>query len=230
MFSPWVGKFPWRREWQPTPVFLPREPHGQRSLVGYSPWGHKRVGQHLVTENVHTHTHTHTHTQVDISSTWLKVKWSHLVVSDSLWPHGHNLLGSSVHGIFQARVLEWVAIFFSRGSSWPRDWTWVSCIAGRHFTIWATWEAPPWLNLTRYCQITVQFMLVPVVYKSSSCSILSSAMVLSNFFFSTHHWWSCLAIGWWHSGPWPQATNCQWGTLSEPIQPGVRGVMVIRIL
>ena len=230
MFSPWVGKFPWRREWQPTPVFLPREPHGQRSLVGYSPWGHKRVGQHLVTENVHTHTHTHTHTQVDISSTWLKVKWSHLVVSDSLWPHGHNLLGSSVHGIFQARVLEWVAIFFSRGSSWPRDRTWVSCIAGRHFTIWATWEAPPWLNLTRYCQITVQFMLVPVVYKSSSCSILSSAMVLSNFFFSTHHWWSCLAIGWWHSGPWPQATNCQWGTLSEPIQPGVRGVMVIRIL
>ena len=32
---------PWRREWQPTPVFLPREFHGQRSLVGYSPWGHK---------------------------------------------------------------------------------------------------------------------------------------------------------------------------------------------
>ena len=39
--------------------------------------------------------------------------------------------GSSVHGILQARTLEWVAISFSRGSSWPRDWTWVSCIAGR---------------------------------------------------------------------------------------------------
>ena len=37
----WVGKIPWRRKWQPTPVFLPGEPHGQRSLVGYSPWGHK---------------------------------------------------------------------------------------------------------------------------------------------------------------------------------------------
>ena len=36
-FSPWVGKIPWRREWQPTPVFLPGEAHGQRSLVGYSP-------------------------------------------------------------------------------------------------------------------------------------------------------------------------------------------------
>ena len=49
--------------------------------------------------------------------------------------------GSSVHGILQARILEWVAIPFSRGSSWPRDRTWVSRIAGRFFTIWATREA-----------------------------------------------------------------------------------------
>ena len=40
-FSPWVGKFPWRRKWQPIPVFLPGESHGQRNLVGYSPSGHK---------------------------------------------------------------------------------------------------------------------------------------------------------------------------------------------
>ena len=40
-FSPWVGKTPWRRKWQPTPVFLPGEFHGQRSLVGYSPWSRK---------------------------------------------------------------------------------------------------------------------------------------------------------------------------------------------
>ena len=38
MFDPWVGKIPWRREWLPTPVFLPGESHGQRSLVDYSPW------------------------------------------------------------------------------------------------------------------------------------------------------------------------------------------------
>ena len=47
---------------------------------------------------------------------------------------------SSIHGIFQARVLEWVAISFSRGSSWPRDRTLVSRIVGRCFTIWATRE------------------------------------------------------------------------------------------
>ena len=40
-FDPSVGKIPWRREWQPTPVFLPEKSHGQRNLVGYSPWGHK---------------------------------------------------------------------------------------------------------------------------------------------------------------------------------------------
>ena len=37
--NPWVGKIPWRRAWQPTPVFLPGESHGQRSLAGCSPWG-----------------------------------------------------------------------------------------------------------------------------------------------------------------------------------------------
>ena len=50
--------------------------------------------------------------------------------------------GSSVHGIFQAGVLEWIAISFSKGSSTPRDWTQVSCIAGRFFTIWTTREVP----------------------------------------------------------------------------------------
>ena len=50
--------------------------------------------------------------------------------------------GPSVHGILQARILEWVAIPFTRGSSPPRDWTWVSCIVGRFFTIWASRGAP----------------------------------------------------------------------------------------
>ena len=40
-FDPWVRKIPWRRKWQPAPVFLPGKSHGQRSLAGYSPWGHK---------------------------------------------------------------------------------------------------------------------------------------------------------------------------------------------
>ena len=49
--------------------------------------------------------------------------------------------GSSIHGILQARMLEWVAIPFSRGSSQSRDWTQVSCTAGRLFIVWATREA-----------------------------------------------------------------------------------------
>ena len=49
--------------------------------------------------------------------------------------------GSSVHGILQARILQWVAISFSRGSSWPRDQTLVSRIAGKFFTIWPISEA-----------------------------------------------------------------------------------------
>ena len=51
-----------------------------------------------------------------------------------------SLPGSSIHGIFQAIILEWIAISFSRGSSPPRDWTWVSRIVDRHFTVWATRE------------------------------------------------------------------------------------------
>ena len=54
-FNPWVRKILWRRKWQPTPVFLPGESHGQRSLVGYSPWGCKRIGHDLATEHVHMH-------------------------------------------------------------------------------------------------------------------------------------------------------------------------------
>ena len=51
--------------------------------------------------------------------------------------------GSSAHGILQARILEWVAISFSRGSSRLRDQTWVSCPVGRFFTIWDIREVPP---------------------------------------------------------------------------------------
>ena len=40
-FNPWVRKIPWKRAWQPSPVFLPGESHGQRSLAGFSPWGCK---------------------------------------------------------------------------------------------------------------------------------------------------------------------------------------------
>ena len=50
-----MGKIPWRKKWQPTPVFLPGKSHGQRSLAGYSPWG-CRVGHDLATEDTSLHT------------------------------------------------------------------------------------------------------------------------------------------------------------------------------
>ena len=62
------------------------------------------------------------------------------VMSDSLQPLDCGPPGSSVHGILQARILEWVAMPSSRGSSQPRNWTQVSCLADS-FTIWATREA-----------------------------------------------------------------------------------------
>ena len=73
---------------------------------------------------------------------WYLIKWSEVA---QLCPTFHDpmdcsLPGNSIHGIFKARVLEWVAISFSRGSSWPRDQTQVSHIVSRCFTIWTTWE------------------------------------------------------------------------------------------
>ena len=50
VLSPWMGKIPWRRKWQPTPVFLAGKSHGQGSLGGYSPWSLKRVGHDLASK------------------------------------------------------------------------------------------------------------------------------------------------------------------------------------
>ena len=88
----------------------------QKEFHNFLPWGLR--GQ-LVTRN--------------------KIRWwwwfSRVVVSDSI---DCSPPGSSVHGILQARIVEWVAIPFSRESYWPRDWTQVFCIAGGFFTSWAT--------------------------------------------------------------------------------------------
>ena len=68
--------------------------------------------------------------------------------------------GSSIHGIFQAWIPEWVAISFSRGSSWPRDWTWVSLIVGRCFTV----QALKSRNITLQTKVRlVKAMVFPVV-------------------------------------------------------------------
>ena len=100
---------------------------------------------------------------------------------------------SSVHGIFQAIVLEWVAISFSRGSSWPRDRTQVSLIVDRRFTVWATREAVK-ANVLRFCAS-------PGNYRHFS---LSGAQPVPQFLFSSvclpasDHlrcfWWHCCIV------------------------------------
>ena len=102
-FDPWLRKIPWRRKWQPTPVFFPREFHGQMSLAGYSPWGRKE-------SDMTKHTY---HTQT------VTCLWSEVKVSQPC-PTLLNPMDCIVHGILQARILEWVAQPFSSRFSWPR--------------------------------------------------------------------------------------------------------------
>ena len=82
-----------------------------------------------------------------------EVKWSEVaqLCPTLCGPVGCSLPGSSVRGILQARMLELVTISFSRGTSWPRDRTLVSCIGGRRFNLWATREAQVWLKVYQFC-------------------------------------------------------------------------------
>ena len=73
--------------------------------------------------------------------------------------------GSSVHGILQARILEWVAIPFFRGSSWPRDLSRVFHIAGRFFTIWATREVVKTINFIQSWSLSMPLFNV-LLYKA----------------------------------------------------------------
>ena len=87
--------------------------------------------------------------------------------------------GSSVHGIFQARILEWVVISFSRGSSWPKDWTHISCIsctAGRFFTTWEGLLYYKWYTITwmRYYMLKT-----PVLYSKMWCHSVVSVSLWS---------------------------------------------------
>ena len=126
---------PWRRKWQPTPVFLPGEAQGQRSLAGYSAQGPKELTQ---------------------------LKWLNMHIYTSS-------PGSSVHRISQARILEWIAISFSKGSSRPRDRTQVSWIAGTlsHLSCqgspFYTWN---WIYVNVTLSIRPTLSLTPCVHKS----------------------------------------------------------------
>ena len=137
-FDPWVEKCPWRRKRQPTPVFLPGESLGQRSLMGYNPWGPKEspmteqlklslfTGKQWgkkghVTSVMTWHMGTYSvcrrvHTDASMCACMLSCS----VVSDSFQLHGLQPSGSSAHGASQAGALERAAVSSSTGSSRPR--------------------------------------------------------------------------------------------------------------
>ena len=92
---------------------------------------HRRQASGIVTSIVVINNHRkHIHARTSKSES--EVAQSCPILCDSM---DYSLGGSSIHGIFQARVLEWIAISFSRGFSQPRDQTWVSCVVGRRFTV-----------------------------------------------------------------------------------------------
>ena len=102
--------------------------------------------------------------------------------------------GSSVHGILQARILEWVAILFSRGSSSCRDWTCISCIAGKFYTIWATEKAlagssHSWIPAVTFLTCVPILACILITQPLSPSTTLSSLKVAP-----------CLVIIWGHEG------------------------------
>ena len=154
-FDPWVKSIPRRRKWQPTPVFLPGKFHGQRSLVDYIPWGCKEADR----LSTHKHWRPRIFSSVilcEYRMAWNRqnkakrplfesiyhptansihlrlrsVNYSAIQITIDRETYGpdRSLSGSSV-GIFQAKLLEWVAMLSSRGFPQPRDQTLISCIS-----------------------------------------------------------------------------------------------------
>ena len=140
---------PWRRAWQLSLVFLPgeapwTEESGWSQSVGSLRVGHDWVTKHSTVCNsdisvIHCTfqcTKPFQCTRIFINEYYFSLT---LVTNKAKQPP-LNPMDYIVHRILQARILEWVAYPFSRGSSWPRNWTRVSCTAGRFFTSWATRE------------------------------------------------------------------------------------------
>ena len=137
--------------------------------------------------------HRRNHRWAESTWGWCTGKWSEVAQScPTLFdPMDCNLPGS-IHGIFQVRILEWVAIAFSSVSSWPRDRTQVSRIAGRCFTIWATKEGkhllkdfrrmPPWTFLgqetclMQHEALLRRLLFIPCVSLSKFAAYLTEAL------------------------------------------------------
>ena len=134
-FDRWVGKIPKRRAWKPTQIFL------LGNLMYRGPWRsivNRVTKSQTWLKQLSTHVHAYKNT---ICMHALIDKCMVVVKSLSCVRLFATPWTVAYHGILQARILEWVTISFSRGSSRPRDRTRVSRIGGRRFNLWATREA-----------------------------------------------------------------------------------------
>ena len=141
---------PWSGNQDPMSLAAWSKNRKRQVLVQASPWSPIMINIYLNIKNVilkYENVIFNYH-YILLNRAWkerVKVKAAQLcpTLCDSM---DYSLLGSSVQGISQAIILEWVVISFSRGSSQPRDWTQVSGIASGFFTSWATREALIWLG------------------------------------------------------------------------------------
>ena len=121
---------------------------------------------------------------LDAMILWL-VAQSRLTLCD---PMDCSPPGSSVHGILLAGMLKWVAIPFSRGCSWPRDQTHVSCLAGEFFTVWATRKAMILVFLIFSFKTYFSLSSFTLIKRFFSSSSLSAIRIVS---FTHSHIWGC---------------------------------------
>ena len=156
----------WRRQWHPTPVFLPGEFHGQRSLVGYSPWARKRVRRDWATNTNFSQIKflSRGSWSLNISVTHHKGKrLNHHTKSYAMLCYAKSLQlcptlcdtidgsppGSPVPGILQARTLEWVAIAFSNAWKWKEKVKSLSRVWLLATPWTAAYQAPPSMGFSR---------------------------------------------------------------------------------
>ena len=130
-----------------------------------------------------------------------------------------SLPGSSIHGIFQARILEWVTTSFSRRSSWPRVWTWVSHIVGRCFTIWATREVKDCLLRTSVRDFVIRGCCTKVSHllPIQTCCLFAKTNLGMCEQYRPARYCSGFEFGEWEESP------CIFGASSIPVQ-GIQAV------
>ena len=152
--------------WQPTPGFLPGKSHGQRSLAGYSPWGH-RVWHDLASKTLLVNKKSKSFINALFFSSYLNfIDFSNLEVRHSLFaaaaaakslqscltvcdPRDGSPPGSAFPGILQASTLEWVAISFSSAWKWKVKVKPLSCVRVPATPWTATYQAPPSMGSSR---------------------------------------------------------------------------------